>query len=160
MRAGRDASHFLGPDVPEIALLVLGVECLETLPRQGSVEDLERTWPVRSLIYGVSLVHEDADDAAERVWWGLSVGVRLFENLHQGPGRPDSAAGAVVRIVCVSITKEACDVAAAAVDEEGIGLALRDANHLRDLVNRTILPLHSRLSLELPSSLAHVSQVV
>ena len=49
MRAGRDARHFRGPDVPEIALLVLGLECLGTFPRQGNVQGLESAWPVGPL---------------------------------------------------------------------------------------------------------------
>src|SRR5262249_30622944 len=102
MRTGRDTFDLLCANVAQVALLVLGVESLEALPRQRDVEGGQSTWPIRSLVYRVSLIHQHLNDTAECFGWG-EFGVWLLQNLHQSIRGPRRASAPVVVIVRAGI---------------------------------------------------------
>jgi hypothetical protein len=85
--------------VPQVALLVLGVERLEPLASERGVQERKSPWALRFLVCRLALIHEPADDASEGV--GRRVGSRLWlgQDGREGVGDPIRPRRAVMRVV-------------------------------------------------------------
>jgi hypothetical protein len=96
-------------------------------------------WP---LINRITLVHERANDATERVGRRSGVGLGFCQDLMERGGDPIPPRRTVMCVIGVAITEERREIAAASISKESLlGIEI-SADHIRDFREGAFLELH------------------
>ena len=83
MGIGGKDGHGLGADMPEVAVVVLAIERLETFAAKYLIELRERPRTVGPFVEPISWAHQLVDEAAEDLWRAVGFVVRFGQHLFQ-----------------------------------------------------------------------------